>query len=684
MAALPGLPSDFRCEVAEACADTVSLEITWAAPSEESGSVSHHLVEVHNTDQIVAGAAAFRMVVPHPQTAVLLSSVPRGRHYSVMLAAVGPSGEGPRATIGLTVPAEVSASEATTISTPTARRIPDAPHDLRAVETAPPANTETIDRNTSAMVRVSWSAPIGWAGTEDEAICEYAVAVCSGGVRASTSPSSSRRQPLLATRVPAPSTEILLSGFVRGSQYSVAVRAVSAHGESPEVLTHVVLDPTWTTAEPIMEEGSRQLSEAQSAFCESVRRRWSDSTAVRLVLRLRRPSVFEDSVAILGTAGAARQYLQAHRLRVEFEGEAGYDEGGLLREWLSLVVREGCREERGCFERLDEGGYIWPSAIGWQVDPEEAATVARFVGRMVGVALLSGQCAGFRIHPIFWQWAFPRESESEEVDYFLALRYFDPEQFLQRARLVYTRPQLAAALGLSLDALDVRLPDWRPLDEAEVKALELTWHYETEVCGVPTSLSLRGDRPGSVDEAQAVEQADVPEFLRAWARHRIAGSVEPQLKAVRDGMLEVVPEVRSARLAPAELEELVAGIGWSVEDLLPHLSVVIVREATLSGSGVGTNDLVRWVAEVLRGLTRVQREAFLRYVTGSPRLPAGGAAALRPKMTLQVIPGWSTDALPVAHTCANLLDLPLYTDLEMLRTRLLIALRYVDEGFGLT
>jgi len=78
-----------------------------------------------------------------------------------------------------------------------------------------------------------------------------------------------------------------------------------------------------------------------------------------------------------------------------------------------------------------------------------------------------------------------------------------------------------------------------------------------------------------------------------------------------------------------------------------------------------------------------KEKLFLRYVTGNPRLPAGGAAALWPKLTIQVIPAWPTTALPVAHTCVNLLDLPPYPDINVFRTRLTTALRFGDEGSGL-
>ena len=42
----------------------------------------------------------------------------------------------------------------------------------------------------------------------------------------------------------------------------------------------------------------------------------------------------------------------------------------------------------------------------------------------------------------------------------------------------------------------------------------------------------------------------------------------------------------------------------------------------------------------------------------------------------------SEEHLPVAHTCFNLIDLPVYTSKEQLRKKLLHAIEHT-EGFGL-
>ena len=73
------------------------------------------------------------------------------------------------------------------------------------------------------------------------------------------------------------------------------------------------------------------------------------------------------------------------------------------------------------------------------------------------------------------------------------------------------------------------------------------------------------------------------------------------------------------------------------------------------------------------------QKKFLRFVTGSDRVPVGGMAEMSFKITrLRDRPTF----LPEAHTCFNQLVLPEYADKATLQLKLFIALSNA-EGFGL-
>ena len=108
---------------------------------------------------------------------------------------------------------------------------------------------------------------------------------------------------------------------------------------------------------------------------------------------------------------------------------------------------------------------------------------------------------------------------------------------------------------------------------------------------------------------------------------------------------------------------------------------------------------IKALGQVLCAYGPEEQKAFLRFVTGAPRLPPGGLAALHPRLTVVCkqpsgAAGGSTRAdgqpissgtpladkdLPSAMTCASYLKLPPYSCMEVLRERLGYA---VNEGVG--
>jgi len=83
-----------------------------------------------------------------------------------------------------------------------------------------------------------------------------------------------------------------------------------------------------------------------------------------------------------------------------------------------------------------------------------------------------------------------------------------------------------------------------------------------------------------------------------------------------------------------------------------------------------------------------EQQEFLRFITGSPRLPVGGLKALYPKLTVvRKTPdaGYMADSyLPSAMTCANYLKLPDYSGKEVMVEKLKIAMTEGQGSFHLS
>ncbi|KAL9610177.1 MAG: hypothetical protein Q9167_005105 [Letrouitia subvulpina] len=92
---------------------------------------------------------------------------------------------------------------------------------------------------------------------------------------------------------------------------------------------------------------------------------------------------------------------------------------------------------------------------------------------------------------------------------------------------------------------------------------------------------------------------------------------------------------------------------------------------------------VRNLLQVMSELNLQQRRDFLQFVTGSPKLPIGGFKSLTPMFTVVCKPSeppyTSDDFLISVMTCANYVKLPDYSDVDILRRRLLTA---IHEGQG--
>lgn len=97
---------------------------------------------------------------------------------------------------------------------------------------------------------------------------------------------------------------------------------------------------------------------------------------------------------------------------------------------------------------------------------------------------------------------------------------------------------------------------------------------------------------------------------------------------------------------------------------------------------------VRNLLQTMSELNVRQRRDFLQFITGSPKLPIGGFKSLVPTFTVVCRPSeppyTPDDYLPSVMTCVNYLKLPDYSNIEVLRDRLLVAIREGQGAFHLS
>jgi len=141
-----------------------------------------------------------------------------------------------------------------------------------------------------------------------------------------------------------------------------------------------------------------------------------------------------------------------------------------------------------------------------------------------------------------------------------------------------------------------------------------------------------------------------------------------------DGFRDVIPKkrIQGCGLSAIDLELLVCG--------LPTVPVAEWQQHSRgSNEWFAHTELRQWFWEVVADMTQEECAQLLGFVCGSSRLPAGGFGELKPPFTVDV--KGEPDALPMSHTCFNLLEVPPYPSKDALASKLKLAIAGT-AGFG--
>ncbi|CAM0955142.1 unnamed protein product [Alopecurus aequalis] len=230
----------------------------------------------------------------------------------------------------------------------------------------------------------------------------------------------------------------------------------------------------------------------------------------------------------------------------------------------------------------------------------------------------------------------------------------------------------------------------------EFKALTCQRKYlescSTKECQSPSDLSYRGCRiedlaidfavpgypeylPSSESSSDNVTDKNLEEYVSFVVEATVKNGISRQLESFKSGFNQVFPLSALRVFSEDELERLLCGEqdNWDFVKLVDHIK--------FDHGYTSSSPAVLNLLEIIQEFGCHERRAFLQFITGSPRLPPGGLAALNPNLT--VVRKHSNndedDDLPSVMTCANYLKLPAYCSKERMREKLLYA---ITEGQG--
>ena len=359
---------------------------------------------------------------------------------------------------------------------------------------------------------------------------------------------------------------------------------------------------------------------------------------------VRRGNALMDAYAALGNESPD---VFKQRIRVAFvselgTSEAGVDGGGIFKEFLEEVVKEGFDPSFGLFlASSDQRLYPNPHALESSL---MAPQLLEFLGRLLGKALWEGILVELPLAGFFLK-KFLRTGTCDIDD------------------LPSLDPQLARSL-LSL----------RDLSPSEVEALGLTFSATESVNGQIREIELL---PGGKDIP--VTSTNAVAFIHALSDFRLNRQLSGSTSAFLRGFHALIPRQWLSLFNAKELQELISGAdGEAALDISDMQGNV-----QYAGGYSPDHPVIQAFWRALESFNGDQQRKFLRFVTSCPRPPLLGFAYLEPPLCIQMAGGMEEaqeGRLPTAATCMNLLKLPPYPGgVEHLKEKLLYS---IESGAG--
>ncbi|XP_071808408.1 probable E3 ubiquitin-protein ligase HERC4 [Asterias amurensis] len=377
------------------------------------------------------------------------------------------------------------------------------------------------------------------------------------------------------------------------------------------------------------------ILQMQSAIEDVQRRNFSveyffDPINPYLVLKIDRKNIVQSALTELSRQGSMDIKKP---LMVTFLGEEAVDAGGLKKEFFMLILREILSPKFGMFRHYEGLQTIWFNNKSF-----EDGEMFCLVGVIVGLAIYNLTIISL---------PFP-----------LALY----KKLLKRpANTLEDLKQLDSLVAGNLQKL-------LDMEEAEdVLDLGLTFQIATENFGEVETTELK---PGGAEVDVTLENKQ--EYVDRYVDFVLNTSVEKQYSFFSKGFLHVCGGRVFNLFHPQELMDMVIGdehYDWDEFE----------QSVEYKGEYYRQHPTIKIFWEVFRELVLEQKKKFLVFLTGTDRVPIQGMKTLR--AYIQPVRS-GDDFLPVAHTCFNLLDLPIYKTKDKLRDKLLTAIEHT-EGFAL-
>jgi len=356
----------------------------------------------------------------------------------------------------------------------------------------------------------------------------------------------------------------------------------------------------------------------------------------KIKLLIRREKIFPDSYHQIKSFNLD---TLKHTIMVKFLKEDGVDAGGLTREWYLELSREIFNPNYALFQQAANNGSVFQPNRNSFYNPEHLEYF-KFVGRFVGKAIYDGCLLDAYFTRSFYKHMLSvapsyHDIESIDPDYYRNLKWM---------------------LENNIDGV-----------------LDLTFSAEMDQLGHRQIIDL-------VPEGRKIRVTNDNkfEYVKLITDLKMTKEISNQIHAFNEGFHELIPLDLISVFNEQELELLICG--------LPELDVSDLRMNTEYRGYQASSTVIQWFWKILAELSQREKAMFLQFVTGTSKIPVHGFARLMGMCGIQkfqIHRAHNVNCLPSSHTCFNQLDLPEYESMEILRSKLLLAISECTSGFQL-
>ena len=358
-------------------------------------------------------------------------------------------------------------------------------------------------------------------------------------------------------------------------------------------------------------------------------------------LTLRKDFILEDTVKTLDSFDLHKE------LKITFQDDKVLDAGGLMREWIYLIMIKFANS--GLFQKADTEQVTYKlNADNEKTD--KIVEIARNFGLVLGKAIFEKVPIQLYLDRTIIRCLLSQETELTDIEGF--------------------------DLGL--------FRSWSFLKENDIGELvkKSAFDENFEIFHKNKDIFERIElKPGGADIK--ITELNKHEYIQLSVDFYTKTCVISLLSAILEGFYKVIPLNILQIFDPIEFDMILYGV--------PTINLADWKTNTIyKGAYYQNHQIIQWFWEVMQGFQQEELANILHFCTGSKRTPVDGFRNLmsnRGKIAKFCIESCKFDKerpYPRGHTCFNRLELPIYGSKEILKEKIeFIAKNELEGVFGL-